>query len=153
MKGEAVRGLGNIHSTSELGKRANHPNPSSGSEKTCLSRCWDVAKNTELTEVRAWPMAGCWHVHIWIPNQPSNLNYDRQCLGGRPRKQALPLFPSLPPGSDLTSFIRILSVKIFTSPWGDEHASYFLKKCEKTSGIKAEVPNSTTLDVAVSLTA
>ena len=42
---------------------------------------------------------------------------------------------------------------MFIPTRGDECTSYLLKKYEKTSGIKAEVPNSTTLDVAVSLMA
>lgn len=42
---------------------------------------------------------------------------------------------------------------MFIPTWGGVFASYLTKKCEKTSGMKAVVPNSTNLDVAVSLTA
>lgn len=66
-----------------------------GSEETCLSRCWDVAKNAELTEDRAWARVQvCWHMHIWITGQSSCPKCDEECSVGRPRKHVPPTPPT-----------------------------------------------------------
>lgn len=53
----------------------------------------------------------------------------------------------------LTGFIRIFTIEVFIPTRKDECITDLLKKYEKTSGMTAEVPNSTALVAAVSLTA